>query len=113
MPVDFSSSAFSSSGDRITYWSFANSYPLTVSSRGTTSFSLEQMYCCLRRDPHFLCSMLNDTLALDSADEYRLTGTDTRPNEMVAVAMGTSWHGSAGNGVECRECGNDEQVNCA
>jgi hypothetical protein len=31
--------------------------------------------------------MLNDTLLFDSDDEYRLTGTETRPNEIVAVAM--------------------------
>jgi hypothetical protein len=31
--------------------------------------------------------MLNDTLALDSDDEYRLTGTETRPKEMVAVPI--------------------------
>jgi hypothetical protein len=30
--------------------------------------------------------MLNDTLLFDSEDEYRLTGTETRPNEIVAVA---------------------------
>jgi hypothetical protein len=31
--------------------------------------------------------MLNDTLDLDSDDEYRLTGTETRPKEMVALPM--------------------------
>jgi hypothetical protein len=31
--------------------------------------------------------MLKDTLDLDSDEEYRLTGTETRPKEMVAVAM--------------------------
>jgi hypothetical protein len=31
--------------------------------------------------------MLKDTLDLDSDDEYRLTGTETRPNEIVAVPM--------------------------
>jgi hypothetical protein len=31
--------------------------------------------------------MLNDTLALDSDDEKMLTGTDTRPKEIVAVAI--------------------------
>jgi hypothetical protein len=31
--------------------------------------------------------MLNDTLLFDSEDEYRLTGTETRPNEIVAVAI--------------------------
>jgi hypothetical protein len=49
--------------------------------------------------------MLNDTLALDSADEYRLTGTDTRPNEMVAVAMERAGMDRPGNGLsaEMRE----------
>jgi hypothetical protein len=31
--------------------------------------------------------MLKDTLDLDSDEEYRLTGTETRPKEMVAVAI--------------------------
>jgi hypothetical protein len=31
--------------------------------------------------------MLNDTLAFDSDDEYRLTGTETRPNEIVALPI--------------------------
>jgi hypothetical protein len=31
--------------------------------------------------------MLNETLDFDSEEEYRFTGTETRPNEMVAVAM--------------------------
>jgi hypothetical protein len=87
IPVAFSSSALSSSGVKITYWSFANSYPLTVSSRPTVSLSLMQMYCCLRREPHFLWSMLNDTLDFDSDAEKRQTGTDTRPNEIVALAI--------------------------
>src|SRR6185503_2104659 len=45
------------------------------------------MYCCLSREPHFLCSMLNETLDFDSDDEKRLTGTETRPKEMVAVPI--------------------------
>src|SRR5688500_15769730 len=86
--VAFSSSALSSSGVNTTYWSFANSYPLLVSSRPTTSLSsFGQTYCCLSLDPHFLWSMLNDTLDFPSEDEYRLTGTETSPNEMVAVPM--------------------------
>jgi hypothetical protein len=31
--------------------------------------------------------MLNETLAFDSDDEKICTGTETRPNEMVAVAI--------------------------
>jgi hypothetical protein len=31
--------------------------------------------------------MLKDTLDLDSDDEYRLTGTETRPKEMVALPI--------------------------
>jgi hypothetical protein len=30
---------------------------------------------------------LNETLDFDSEDEYRFTGTETRPKEIVAVAM--------------------------
>src|SRR4030095_2488548 len=88
MFVAFSSTALISSAEKTTYWSFANSYPLTVSARSTTSLlSFGQMYCCFSRPPHFLCNMLNDTLVFDSADEYRFTGTETRPNEIVALAI--------------------------
>jgi hypothetical protein len=31
--------------------------------------------------------MLKDTLDFDSDEEYRFTGTETRPKEMVAVAI--------------------------
>jgi hypothetical protein len=31
--------------------------------------------------------MLKDTLDLDSDEEYRFTGTETRPKEIVAVAI--------------------------
>ena len=30
---------------------------------------------------------MKETLALDSADEYRFTGTETRPKEMVALEI--------------------------
>src|SRR3954468_5956147 len=58
-----------------------------MSSRVTSSLSFGHVYCCLRRELHFLCSMLKDTFVFDSEDEYRFTGTDTRPNEIVAVAI--------------------------
>ena len=32
------------------------------------------MYCCFSREPHFLCSMLNETLAFDSDDEIQVDG---------------------------------------
>src|SRR5688572_27455902 len=60
------------------------------------------MYCCLRREPHFLCSILNDTLAFDSADEYRLTGTETRPNEMFAPAMALAGIKAGLKSEDCR-----------
>jgi hypothetical protein len=31
--------------------------------------------------------MLNEMLALDSEDEYRFTGTETRPKEIVAFEI--------------------------
>src|SRR5690242_7304389 len=65
--------------------------------------SFAQTYCCLRREPHFLCSILNETLALDSDDEYRFTGTETRPNEIVAAAIGRA-------GIRAREYGNGSSV---
>ena len=40
--------------------------------------------------------MLNDTLDLDSDDEYRLTGTETRPNEIVAVPIERAGMGEVG-----------------
>jgi hypothetical protein len=43
---------------------------------------------------------LNDTLDFDSADEKRLTGTETRPNEIVAVPIERAGIGrEAGSGV--------------
>jgi hypothetical protein len=41
---------------------------------------------------------LNETLALDSDDEYKFTGTETRPNEIVAAAIGRA-------GIRTREWG--------
>src|SRR4029077_8786585 len=58
-----------------------------MSSRSTISLSLGQMYCCLRRVPHFLCSRLKLTAAAVSLEEKRETGTETSPNEMVAEAL--------------------------
>ena len=39
------STTFSSSSSKSTYWPLANSYPFTMSSRGTTTSSVGQMYC--------------------------------------------------------------------
>src|SRR5690242_17007686 len=85
--VAFSSSALISSAEKRTYWPLANSYPLPTSSFSTTVPSFEQMYCCLSRAPHVVCSMLKLTLAEDSLEEKRLTGTETSPNEIVADPM--------------------------
>jgi hypothetical protein len=63
--VAISSSAFSSSGAKVTYRSFAISYPFTISSRSTFSPSFAQTYCCLRREPHFAWRRLNETVAAD------------------------------------------------
>ena len=85
--VAFSSSALISSAEKRTYWPLANSYPLPISSFSTTVPSLEQTYCCFSREPHVVCSMLKLTLAEDSLEEYRLTGTETSPKEIVADPM--------------------------
>ena len=61
--------AFSSSSVKVTYWSFANSYPLTIWSRVTISSSFWQMYCCRRREPHLAWSMLKETAAAVSLAE--------------------------------------------
>src|SRR5260221_1600265 len=58
-----------------------------MSPRSTFSPSFEQTYCCLRRDPSFLWSQLNEIAAFDSPAANICTGTDTRPNETVAEPM--------------------------
>src|SRR5437660_1673874 len=83
-PLPRSSSALSSSGVKVTYCPFWNSKPLIISSFSTFSPSLEQTYCCFSLAPSFLCSQLNEMFAADSPVEYSCTGTETRPNEMVA-----------------------------
>jgi hypothetical protein len=40
--------------------------------------------------------MLNETLVFDSEDENRFTGTETRPNEMVAVPIERAGMGKVG-----------------
>src|ERR1043165_6441038 len=86
--VDFSSRAFSSSGEKTTYFPFSNSLPFTISSRSTTLLScLGQTYCCLSLVHHSFWSMLNEIEAEDSPVEYNSTGTVTRPKEIVAVLM--------------------------
>ena len=60
---------------------------MPISSFSTTVPSFEQMYCCLSREPQVVCSMLKLTLAADSLEEYRWTGTETSPKEIVAVPM--------------------------
>src|SRR3989475_10192907 len=62
--------------------------PFTVSSRSTISPSLEQMYCCFKRDPSFPWSMLKEIAADGSPVENIFTGTETRPNDRVADPMG-------------------------
>src|SRR5215471_5108329 len=59
-----------------------------MSSRGTTTLSsLGQTYCCLTREPHLPCSMLKEIPAEALEAENSLTGIETRPKEMLAVAI--------------------------
>src|SRR4051812_47455474 len=58
-----------------------------MSSRATGTSSLRQRYCCFRREPQPLCSMLNEIDLLASVAEKSLTGIDTSPNETVSEAM--------------------------
>ncbi len=58
-----------------------------MSSRGTTTSSLMHTYCCFRREPQVLCSMLKEIALLDSVAEKSLTGMETSPNETVSDAM--------------------------
>jgi hypothetical protein len=46
--------------------------------------------------------MLNDTLDFDSLDEKRLTGTETRPNEIVAEAIERAGIGGSDRGEAAR-----------
>src|SRR5690349_19715386 len=46
-----------------------------------------QKYCCLRREPHALCSRLNEMARLASVAEKSFTGMETSPNETVNDAM--------------------------
>src|SRR6187402_839037 len=87
MCVPASSIFFSSSGVKITYWSLANSKPLTMSSRATGISSLMQRYCCFRREPQPLCSMLKEIDLVDSVAECSFTGIETRPKETVSDAI--------------------------
>src|SRR6185503_7405786 len=58
-----------------------------MSSRGTTTSSLAQMYCCLTREPQALCSMLKEIARLASVAEKSLTGMETSPKETVRDAI--------------------------
>src|SRR5580765_4209780 len=80
------SSAFNSSSVNWTYWSLANSYPLTSALRSTTSLHVGQICCCRMRPPHFWCSWLNETPP-DDTDENILIGIETRPKEMFPDPM--------------------------
>src|SRR5258706_9702962 len=85
--VPASSIAFSSSGEKMTYWSFANSYPFTISSRATGISSFTHRYCCFRREPQPLCSRLKEMALLASVAEKSFTGMETSPKEIVNDAM--------------------------
>src|SRR5438477_12814378 len=80
------SRALSSSSVNCTYWSFANSYPLTRAERSTTSLQVGQMSCWRMRPPHLGWIWLK-AMPLEEAAENILTGIDTRPNEIVPDPM--------------------------
>ncbi len=66
-----------------------------MSSRSTGTPSFTHRYCCFRRDPSALCSMLKEMARLDSVAENNFTGIDTSPKETVSdpierAAIGTS-----------------------
>src|SRR5918993_4554907 len=58
-----------------------------MSSRATGTSSLTQMYCCFRREPQPLCSMLKWICLDASVAEKSFTGIETRPNATVKLAM--------------------------
>src|SRR5262245_46889463 len=65
-----------------------------MSSRSTISPSFEQMYCCLSRDPHFLCRWLNE-IPDDELDAVKsFTGIETSPNDTVTEPIERSAMGA-------------------
>src|SRR5689334_21166184 len=58
-----------------------------MSARSTTTPSLAQRYCCFRREPHPLCSKLNEMPAEACVAEYSFTGMDTMPKATVSEAI--------------------------
>jgi len=46
-----------------------------------------QKYCWRKRDPHVLCSRLNEMCWLASVAEYSFTGIATNPNEIVKLPI--------------------------
>src|ERR1700722_7712957 len=58
-----------------------------MSCRSTTTPSLAQIYCCLRREPSFLCSRLKWIEPELRVAEYSFTGIATSPNDTVSDAI--------------------------
>src|SRR5688572_13760262 len=58
-----------------------------MSSRPTGISSLRHRYCCFRREPQPLCSMLKEMALDDSVAEKSFTGIETNPKETVSEAM--------------------------
>src|SRR3972149_2480605 len=81
------STAFSSSSSKRTNCPLANSYPFSMSSRGTSTSWVGHTYCCLTLVPQSLWTMLNEIFRADSPVEYSFTGRDTSPKAMVEVPM--------------------------
>src|SRR4029078_4917744 len=57
------------------------------SSRSTITSSLMQTYCCLRREPQVLCSMLKEIAFCDWVAVNSFTGIATSPKETVSEPM--------------------------
>src|SRR5580692_5224840 len=58
-----------------------------MSCRSTTTPSLAQIYCCLRREPSFLCSRLKWIEPELRVAEYSFTGIATSPKDTVSDAI--------------------------
>ncbi len=78
-----------------------------MSSFSTFTPSLAHTYCCLRREPHPLCSQLNATAALVSLVENNLIGTETRPKESVAEPIGRA--GIGGGMIQILNYGRNQE----
>src|SRR5688572_16118260 len=72
-----------------------------MSSRCTGTSSLMQKYCWRSREPHVLCSRLNEIARLASVAEKSLTGIETSPKDTVNEAIERAAMSPPKKGSDC------------